>query len=410
MNLELNKNELFDILILGSGPAALCLASELDSKCLKIICISTKSPYDKWTNTYGIWASELEDLGLQSLLSHRWSNTVSYFGDGVNENGNVPTKHNYDYGLIDRKAFQNALLKKCEGIEWINDKAIEIVPMDKVSEVTCLSGLKLKSRLVIDASGHSSNFIKRPPSEEVAQQAAFGIVGKFSSPPVEKDQFVLMDYRSNHLSKKELAEAPSFLYAMDLGDDTFFVEETSLASFPALTANHLKKRLKIRLENRGIKITTTLHEENCLFPMNLPLPSRNQPVLAFGGAASMVHPASGYMVGSLLRRAPMLAEKLKGYLKNPKLSSIELAEKGWQILWPYELIQRHKLYQYGLKRLMSFDEKMLRSFFLNFFQLSTKEWSGFLTNTLPLPKLIYVMSKMFIKSPLKIKLGMLKLN
>ena len=124
----------------------------------------------------------------------------------------------------------------------------------------------------------------------------------------------------------------------------------------------------------------------------------------------MVHPASGYMVGSLLRRAPLLAKKLKFYLKNPNLSSIELARKGWDILWPSELIKRHKLYQYGLKRLMSFNEKMLRSFFLNFFQLSTKEWSGFLTNTLPLPKLIFVMSKMFIKSPLRIKLGMLKIN
>ena len=44
--------------------------------------------------------------------------------------------------------------------------------------------------------------------------------------------------------------------------------------------------------------------------MNLPLPYRNQPLLAFGGAASMVHPASGYMVGALLRRAPTLAKHL----------------------------------------------------------------------------------------------------
>ena len=46
----------------------------------------------------------------------------------------------------------------------------------------------------------------------------------------------------------------------------------------------------------------------------------------------------------------------------------------------------------------------------NFFKLSTEEWVGFLTNTLPLPKLIYVMSKMFINSPLKVKLGMLKIK
>ena len=402
--------EIFDILILGSGPAALCLAAELASRNLKIRCISTKSPYDKWVNTYGIWASELEELGLESLLSHRWSKTVSFFGNGLNDRGNIPTKHNYDYGLIDREAFQNELLKRCKGIEWLNDTAIEISTLEKISEVICQSGIKLKSRLVIDASGYKSNFIKRPQTKEVAQQAAYGVVGRFSSPPVEKSQFVLMDYRSDHLSEVELKQPPSFLYAMDLGENIFFVEETSLASYPGLSSEYLKKRLINRLENKGIFIKDILHEENCLFPMNLPLPSKNQSILAFGGAASMVHPASGYMVGSLLRRAPMLAEKLSIYLEDPTLSSIELAKKGWDILWPYELTQRHKLYQYGLKRLMSFDEKMLRSFFLNFFQLSTKEWSGFLTNTLPLPKLIFVMSKMFLKSPLNIKLGMLKIN
>ena len=402
--------KILDILILGSGPAALSLASELSSQNLSIQCISTKSPYDKWSNTYGIWASELEDLGLESLLSHRWSNTISYFGDGINKNGNNATNHNYDYGLIDREAFQNELLKRCKGIKWLNETAKDICTLNKISEVLCESGLKLKARLVIDASGHKSNFIKRPTLKGVAQQAAYGIVGKFSSPPVNNNQFVLMDYRSDHLARDELLEPPSFLYAMDLGNDLFFVEETSLAHYPALTKELLKNRLKKRLNKRGIIIKDILHEEDCLFPMNLPLPFKNQSILAFGGAASMVHPASGYMVGSLLRRSPLLAKKLKIYLRNPNLSSIQLARKGWDVLWPTELIQRHKLYQYGLKRLMSFNEKMLRSFFLNFFQLSTKEWSGFLTNTLPLPKLIFVMSKMFIKSPLRIKLGMLKIN
>ena len=402
--------EILDIIILGSGPAALCLAAELANQDLNIQCISTKSPYDKWSNTYGIWASELEELGLESLLSHRWSSTVSFFGNGLDKKGNLPTDHKYDYGLIDRESFQEALLKKCKGIIWVNDKATEICTINKISQVVCESGLKLKSRLVIDASGHKSKFIKRPVSKKVAQQAAYGVVGKFSSPPVLKDQFVLMDYRSNHLTKKELSESPSFLYAMDLGNDVFFVEETSLASFPALSFDYLKNRLINRLKKRGIIIESIIHEENCLFPMNLPLPLRTQPILAFGGSASMVHPASGYMVGSLLRRAPMLAKQLSIFLKDPSLTSGQLAQKGWKILWPNELIQRHKLYQYGLKRLMSFDEKMLRSFFLNFFQLSTNEWAGFLTNTLPLPKLIYVMTKMFVKSPLNIKLGMLKIN
>ncbi|MCR8540420.1 MAG: lycopene cyclase family protein [Prochlorococcus marinus CUG1439] len=402
--------EVLDILILGSGPAALCLASELAKQDLYIKGISKTSPYEKWKNTYGIWASELEELGLESLLSHRWCKTVSFFGNGKNKKGNIPTKHNYDYGLINREAFQNELLNKCKGIDWLKETAKDIREKNKLSEVICFSGLKIKARLVIDASGHKSNFVKRPVQSEIAQQAAYGIVGKFSSPPVNKEQFVLMDFRPNHLNKEEQLYSPSFLYAMDLGNETFFVEETSLASYPALSQENLKKRLLKRLNSKGIKVNEIFHEENCLFPMNLPLPFKKQFVLGFGGAASMVHPASGYMVGSLLRRAPLLAEKLAIFLKEPDLSSLELATKGWDVLWPYELTQRHKLYQYGLQRLMSFDESRLRSFFSNFFRLSTKEWVGFLTNTLPLPKLIYVMSKMFINSPLKVKLGMLNLN
>ena len=46
--------EILDILILGSGPAALCLASELAKQDLNIKGISTKSPNEKWENTYGI--------------------------------------------------------------------------------------------------------------------------------------------------------------------------------------------------------------------------------------------------------------------------------------------------------------------------------------------------------------------
>ena len=49
--------EILDILILGSGPAALCLASELAKQDLNIKGISTKSPKENWENTYGIWAS-----------------------------------------------------------------------------------------------------------------------------------------------------------------------------------------------------------------------------------------------------------------------------------------------------------------------------------------------------------------
>ena len=395
---------------MGAGPAALCIASELVQQGLKVGALASHSPEKPWPNTYGIWAEELESLGLASLLEHRWKNTVSYFGNGVDEKSRKPVLHNFDYGLFDQSVFQKTLLDKCQDLAWFIETAQDIQFKDQITEVICTSSNIFRARVVIDASGHRSPFIRRPDHGPVAQQAAYGIVGRFSSPPVEIDQFVLMDFRSDHLSSSQLKEPPTFLYAMDFGGGVFFVEETSLACAPPVSWSTLKERLIARLSKRGILIEETIHEEHCLFPMNLPLPYLNQPLLAFGGSASMVHPASGYMVGALLRRAPALAEDLAKSIKlTPLLSTSQIAKRGWKTLWNPELVQRHRLYHFGLQRLMSFDESLLREFFETFFKLPKYDWYGYLTNTLPLPRLFIVMLKLFSIAPLKVRLGMIGL-
>ncbi len=393
---------------MGAGPAALCIVAELVQQGLQVQALASHAPDQPWPNTYGIWAEEVESLGMASLLGHRWSNTVSYFGNGVDLEGMTPVQHHFDYGLFDQSALQRALLLKCAGVNWRLETAKEIRFLGAHTEVVCNSGNIFQARVVIDAIGHKSPFIRRPNHGPVAQQAAYGVVGRFSSPPVDSRQFVLMDFRPDHLSKAELKEPPSFLYAMDFGEGVFFVEETSLACAPPLSWSNLKERLYARLSNRGIEIQEVLHEEHCLFPMNLPLPDRNQSLLAFGGSASMVHPASGYMVGALLRRAPTLAKQLAEAIAiEPALDSEILAKKGWQVLWTNELVQRHRLYQFGLERLMSFDEARLRSFFATFFRLPREDWSGFLANTLPLSRLVIVMLRLFAMSPWKVRIGML---
>ncbi len=396
-----------DVLVLGAGPAALCIVAELVEQGLAVQALASQAPDKPWPNTYGIWAEELEELGMASLLGHRWSKTVSYFGNGLGPAGSVPIEHNFDYGLFDQAELQKSLLLRCGDIGWFVETAQKIQFQGENTEVICSSGKIYTARVVIDASGHRSPFIRRPDHGPVAQQAAYGIVGRFSAPPVENEQFVLMDFRSNHLHKDELKEPPTFLYAMDFGKDVFFVEETSLACSPPLPLAKLKRRLHARLSHRGVYVKEILHEEHCLFPMNLPLPDRNQALLAFGGAASMVHPASGYMVGALLRRAPALAKQLaKAIETEPTLNSASLAKRGWQVLWNPELIQRHRLYQFGLRRLMSFDEARLRSFFATFFRLPKEDWSGFLANTLPLHRLVIVMLRLFSMSPWKVRIGM----
>ena len=395
---------------MGAGPASLCITSELVQQGLDVQAIASKSPLEPWPNTYGIWASELESLNMQELLKYRWKDTVSFFGDGLNKKGNACTNHYLDYGLFNLNDFQEALLDRCNGLSWQIETVEKIDFSEKQTVVMCSSGKKYLARLVIDASGHKTPFIKRPQNDGIAKQAAYGVVGKFSSPPVEENRFVLMDFRPDHLEAKQLREPPSFLYAMDLGDGSYFVEETSLACAPPVSFESLKTRLIARLSSKGIQIQEIIHEEHCLFPMNLPLPYRDQPLLAFGGSASMVHPASGYMVGSLLRRAPSLAKEIaKVIKKDPFLPTSQIARRGWQNLWTTELVQRHRLYQFGLQRLMSFDESLLRSFFNTFFKLPKKDWYGYLTNTLPLPRLFIVMLKLFSIAPSEVRLGMLGL-
>jgi len=394
-----------EVLVVGGGPAALCIAGALASERVQVMVLSASDPAAPWPNTYGIWGEEVDALGLAHLLEHRWSRTCSYFGPGGGPGADVPTPHGRDYGLFDKTLLQRHWLDQCAagGVRWERGEARALT----ASGVRCADGRELRARLVVDASGHRAALVRRPDLGPVAGQAAYGVVGRFSAPPVEPGQFVLMDFRCDHLSSAEQREPPTFLYAMDLGEGRFFVEETSLALAPPLPYDTLRQRLERRLAHRGVAIEAVEHQEFCLFPMNLPLPNLDQPLLAFGGAAAMVHPASGYLVGALLRRGPALAAALAAALADPQASPAELAAAGWRALWPQELRRRHALYQFGLEKLMRFSEAQLRAHFATFFALPPRQWSGFLTNTLTMPELVAAMLRLFATAPWSVKIGLM---
>ena len=402
-----------DVLVVGAGPAALAIAAELAEQGLAVAVLAASDCRDPWPNTYGIWGDEVDGLGLSHLLEYRWSYTCSYFGSGSSDPAdpaNSPTRHGRDYGLFDKNRLQQFWLERCEaaGVQWLRGHAQELSYGSGRSQVSTASGEVLEARLVLDASGHKAVFVHRPERGPVAGQAAYGVVGRFTAPPVQPGQFVLMDYRADHLSEAERQEPPTFLYAMDLGQGRFFVEETSLALAPPVPYATLKRRLERRLAHRGVAIEQVEHEEFCLFPMNLPLPDLDQPVLAFGGAAAMVHPASGYLVGALLRRAPVLAAAVAARLRaEPAATSAELAAAGWQALWPPELRRKHALYQFGLEKLMRFSEPQLRSHFTSFFSLPSAQWYGFLTNTLSLGELLAAMVALFATAPWRVRWGLM---
>ncbi|MEM8502647.1 MAG: lycopene beta cyclase [Cyanobacteria bacterium P01_D01_bin.1] len=395
-----------DVLVIGSGPAGLSLATALAQRGLEVEGLSPVDPSQPWPNTYGIWADELESLGMSEFLSHRWQNTVAYMGQKT-------IALNRDYGLIDREKLQDHWLEQSThyGITWHRGKATSATHGAKRSEVTDENGKTHSARLVIDTSGHNPALIKRPPlTKPVAYQAAYGIVGQFSAPPVEPNQMVLMDYRDGFLSTTEKRLPPTFLYAMDLGDDVYFVEETSLAHVPGISMETLEKRLHQRLAHRGVKVTETHHIERCLFPMNMPLPDLTQAVVGFGGAASMVHPATGYMQGAMLRRGPDLARAIAQALDTQQSSrsatTADIAKAAWQILWPEDKLRKHYLYTFGLENLMAFKTAELQQFFTTFFELEQSQWAGFLADTSTLPEIVQAMLVLFGRTSNPVRWGL----
>lgn len=399
--------EQVDVLVIGAGPAALAISAALVEQGLNLAGLCEADPEAPWPNTYGIWGEEVDRLGLGELLEHRWSNSISDFGSRWGDD-RAQVRHRRDYGLFDRRRLQQHLLAPCQAaaMVWHQGKAIAIEHHRHGAMVSTACGQTIRARLVVDATGHEPVFVRRPDTGPVAGQAAYGIVGRFTAPPVQPEQFVLMDYRADHLSDAERQEPPTFLYAMDLGGGRFFVEETSLALAPPLPFDLLRDRLERRLAHRGVQVVSVEHEEFCLFPMNLPLPDLNQPVVGFGGAASMVHPASGYLVGALLRRAPSLANAIASGLATPGLDSASVARQAWQALWPPELRRKHGLYQFGLEKLMRFEEPQLRHFFATFFSLPEAQWSGFLANTLSVPELVAAMVRLFAIAPGDVRWGL----
>ncbi|MGK7889840.1 MAG: lycopene beta cyclase [Leptolyngbyaceae cyanobacterium] len=398
---------MLDVLVVGTGPAGLAIAAQLCQSGLTVGGLAPTPPTAAWSNTYGIWRDELEALNLPDLLAHQWQDCVGYFGP-------VEKSLNRTYGLLDKQKLQDHLLAQCQQgqMTWHLGYAAQVDHHASHSTVVTQAGESLAARLIIDATGHKPILVRRshPVSTKggVAYQAAYGIVGRFSTPPICPDQFVLMDYRADHLSETERLASPTFLYGMNLGNDVFFVEETSLAAFPAVPFDVLKQRLQQRLALQGVQLLELHDEEYCLFPMNAPMPPFDQSVVGFGGSASMVHPATGYMVGALLRRAPILAQAIATALAQPTISPSQLSASAWSALWPSDRLRKYYIYLFGLENLMRFDQRQLCRFFNSFFDLPQSQWSGFLADTLPVPDLLIAMLNLFGKAPNSVRLELMQ--
>ncbi|KAL5999165.1 Lycopene epsilon cyclase, chloroplastic [Asimina triloba] len=320
-------SSLLDLVVIGCGPAGLSLAAESAKEGLSVGLIGPDLPF---TNNYGVWQDEFKDLGLEGCIEHVWPDTIVYL------DSDDPVVIGRAYGRVSRHLLHEELLRRCfeSGVAYLSSKVEKIVEAnDGHRLVSCEGNIMIPCRLAIVASGAASGKLLQYEvgGPRVSVQTAYGVEVEVENNPYDPSLMVFMDYRDFMKQKvqHDEAEQPTFLYAMPLSSTRVFFEETCLASRNAMPFDLLKRKLMSRLDSMGVQILKTYEEEWSYIPVGGSLPNTEQKNLAFGAAASMVHPATGYSVVRSLSEAPAYASTIAKILKQHTYSkNVVPWEKG----------------------------------------------------------------------------------
>ncbi len=376
----------FDIGVLGSGPSALSIAAALTQRGASVALVAPE-PTARWKPNYCLWADELPPA-MRGLLERSWQHASVETTLGSKRLARA-------YVKLDTGALQDALWDDFEAgsVEVVQGAAVQLDHLDEETRVSASSGAVTRARVVVDASGVGSRFVRRVHGRAPAFQTAYGVELRAPAHGFDPDGMVLMDFRP----APRASEPPSFLYVLPLGDERLFLEETSLARRPAVSLDLLHARLKARLASLGLQHCERVGEERCTIPMGLGLPTVRQQVVPFGVAGAMVHPASGYSMAHVFRKAGPVAEAIVAGLDAGGRK--RALESGNLTLWPGSQRALWELYGFGLETLVGMDTEEIQRFFHCFFELPREAWSGFLTGTLEVTDLGVVMTRLFRSLP-----------
>jgi lycopene cyclase-like protein len=385
-----------DIAVLGSGPAALSVAGAASLRGASVVLIAP-TPRAPWKPNYCLWADEIPD-GIVPLAERIWNEVLVATRLGQRS---VPRA----YAKLDNDVFQAFFWQQLEsgGARVVDEPAIGLEHRDGESQVRTASGVVQRARVVIDASGARTRFVRRVHRRAPAYQTAYGLLLRAPHHGFDLDRMVMMDFRP---ASNAQPDSPSFLYALPLADDRLFIEETSLARRPAMSMDLLRARLQSRLASLGLDRATRLDEELCSIPMGLGLPAPGQRLVPFGAAAAMMHPASGYQVFHVLRKAQPVADAILGALDAGRVADAVCA--GQAAVWPRSDRKLWGLYQFGLETLVDMSTEEISCFFDAFFELPRRAWSGYLGATLEPSELGAAMTRLFRSLPTPVRWHLLR--
>ena len=344
-----------DVLVVGGGPAGRALAAAVAERGLRTVLVDP-APDAPWRATYGSWAAELPATLPSSVIAARATGRAIALSE--HELG-------WEYAVLDVPALRAHLDGELarHGVRIRRDRAAGWAS----GAVRLAGGNELRAALVVDAGGHRQPLRAGPGRRRpAAEQTAAGVVvdEAVAAPLVAPDEALFMDWRPDHGEDGW----PTFLYAVPLGGGAVLLEETSLARRPGLPLPVLRRRLQARLSRHGIAVPGGAATESVRFPVDSPR-HRTPGVLAFGAAAPLVHPASGFSVATSLRLAPAVADAIATHL--PAGSSRALAAAR-SAVWPSGSRAVHRFRRIGLEALLRMPPAEVPAFFETFFALPAR--------------------------------------
>lgn len=334
-----------DLLIAGSGPSALRLAADSGRAGLSVIIVSPTLT-DVFPESFGLFEDQIPEA-LRDAVRCRWD-AVS-----VRVPGN---EHTLDrpYARLNSAALHMLLHRDArdQGCVGLEDRVLDATLDGAHFDVRLASGARCKARRVVDCTGHRRVLVAGQAAEH--HQVALGatLVG-----PHGLTRPLLMDFTGE--------TEGTFLYALPLSPTELFVEETALITAKAPGWEQLEKTLRLRLRSIGLVGELTVHE-HCVIPMDTELPDLTSPVVAFGAAAGLVHPATGYQLAASLALSAPLATCLRDTLDQ---SPTAAAQACWEVLWPSERQRVRELRLFGARFIAGLSREDQAGFFDAFFQL-----------------------------------------
>ena len=369
-----------DVVVVGDGPAGSALAASLHRVGVDVTLVGPGRP---WGVTYTTWADDLDDLefleGAQ-LWAHRFDRiTVRFARSRVIDR---------PYGVIDNDSLRSHLWRDIR-------RAVGVIA--EPSDVT--------ARLVVDATGWPSKLTEsvERTSDAAGWQTAFGVV--LSEPPTGSlAEPTMMDFSDPGQAILGRESVPTFAYSLPVAGG-WLVEETVLTASPPVDPDALQPVLAARL---GMTVDDLLDAaittESVRIPMGAPAPPLgDRGPVGFGATAGMIHPATGYSIGSALRSAQHVAAVIAAELdRNPGADAID-ADPIRRAVWSAEARRTRHLHDYGHDVLLRLDRQGVQRFFDTFFDLPVETWSRYLRIDTPPAQLAGVMAKMFATSPWRLR-------